>query len=573
MLIESKNLHYSNNVYIKISTPKHGEDVFSDVVKRIISWLYKKWERAAGSSIEKTLSRKFQHLVSSGTSQATDGMKFKTLVSPTAKQWALHLEEEDSIYAEHRVWNTYIAVCSVNDEICALSIEIVNVNSGSGQTRPDPSIPNFLKEIVASGHYVVSSDSKFSSIYSSAYICIKRINDLKALSIIIKSDKRNTPLVVFYGKETEKTAKRFPRAVLAKALVVWIDETCLSPQDVLTCMGNDCDVRGNQLRVFYPSRMTGDDMHLNRWYYPLDNKFKNQEAPLIREILAFSFSEEKSGSYLYSSIRKDNYRARVHRWRENQLTLLLEEQVQSDSTQKTAEDYEKLISEKDKRILELENEVKESKEYISEFESEEKVWQAKEEQYKGKIAVYAKQMLAIDAEREQMSSERADYAHNKDALTYIASCILPQMSAHDILAYYAKRYPNRIYVHPDAYKSADKTSFNEGSEICSILNVLVDEVYDAFVRKTLKVTDIEHRTGYYVAMGEGSQTRNNNRLMAQRRKDYKGTFIDCSHHLKCEKNGKYFRVYFAVINDEHKIIIGHFGDHLETAGTVRRRER
>lgn len=576
MIIESKNLHYSNMVYIKHSRSDVDGDVFSSVCKCIGSWLYKKASRYATRKYATLTETEFCELVIGGSSREYPRMVFKSVANPGATQWALHMVEEDSGHHEHRMWNTYVAVTMVSEEVCSLSIEIVNVDDGSDFANPDPSIPNFLKVIVSCGQFVVSADERFFSNYSAAYICLNTPSALDALSAIIRSDNRNVPLAVFYGSRVEISAKRFLQGVLAKALVIWIDERSVLPEDVLHSLGGDCEVRKNQFRLFYPPRLTGNDMRLNRWYYPLDNKFKYQEKTIIRELLTVSVTGGVSSSYIYSQIRRENHQNHLQQLQKEAAAALKngEPVLQlSKFLPKTPEVYEEIISEKNSKIAELEKEAEANRNYIKEWEDEEKVWQSKEKQYQAKIDEYARQMLSVEAEREYMTEERKKNEQNKSAVDYIENNILPSMSPHQILAYYGMRYQDKIYIHSDAHRSASKANFEDGSEICKIMDVLVGDVYDAFIRKIAKVTELEARTGYYVAMAESSQTNNSNRMKAQRKKDYKGKIIDCSHHMKCDKNGKYFRVYFGIIKEENKIIIGHFGDHLETAGTARRGER
>jgi hypothetical protein len=73
-------------------------------------------------------------------------------------------------------------------------------------------------------------------------------------------------------------------------------------------------------------------------------------------------------------------------------------------------------------------------------------------------------------------------------------------------------------------------------------------------------------TGLDLAMSEGKLTQRDKGLMRLRRDSFEGKEIDITPHVK---SGPTFRVYFAVDAVQQRIIIGHCGDHLDTAGTRR----
>jgi hypothetical protein len=73
-------------------------------------------------------------------------------------------------------------------------------------------------------------------------------------------------------------------------------------------------------------------------------------------------------------------------------------------------------------------------------------------------------------------------------------------------------------------------------------------------------------TGLELAMSEGKLTQRDKGLMRLRRDSFEGREIDITPHVK---SGPTFRLYFAVDAAQKRIIVGHCGDHLDTAGTRR----
>ena len=78
-----------------------------------------------------------------------------------------------------------------------------------------------------------------------------------------------------------------------------------------------------------------------------------------------------------------------------------------------------------------------------------------------------------------------------------------------------------------------------------------------------------HETGgIELTMTEGSQTNRDSRMGRLRQADLDGRTWDISPHVKW---GSDFRVHFALDGDGKRVVVGHCGDHLDTAGTRRRR--
>jgi hypothetical protein len=59
--------------------------------------------------------------------------------------------------------------------------------------------------------------------------------------------------------------------------------------------------------------------------------------------------------------------------------------------------------------------------------------------------------------------------------------------------------------------------------------------------------------------------------MALRQDTWKGQEIDITPHVKAEKRGKFFRVYYFTDQSQKVIVVGSCGDHLDTSGTRRRK--
>lgn len=85
----------------------------------------------------------------------------------------------------------------------------------------------------------------------------------------------------------------------------------------------------------------------------------------------------------------------------------------------------------------------------------------------------------------------------------------------------------------------------------------------------------QDRTGLELALTEKKATKKDSRLMGLRQAQYRNksgheSVVDITPHVKGGSKGKkLFRVYFHIHREDRVIVVGHCGDHLETAGTRR----
>lgn len=133
-------------------------------------------------------------------------------------------------------------------------------------------------------------------------------------------------------------------------------------------------------------------------------------------------------------------------------------------------------------------------------------------------------------------------------------------------------YPDRIVILPDAYRSAKKF---DGilTEEWEILVAVATTLWDLCFKETVNDrlgSEFKKRTGYELARGESGTTCAMPNLMKLRKRMYKGKEIDISPHIKGRNIKAAFRLHFYIDRDEEKIVIGHAGEHMDTAGTPRR---
>ncbi len=137
-------------------------------------------------------------------------------------------------------------------------------------------------------------------------------------------------------------------------------------------------------------------------------------------------------------------------------------------------------------------------------------------------------------------------------------------------------FPGRIKFLPSASASARAMdSAGEGPGLpdtwrllWSMATTLHDLAFGGSVRDLQ--AEFKTRTGFELALCEGSTTNRDGRLRALRRVTFDGYELDISPHVKIGSDStSCLRVHFAFLRERSLIVVGHCGGHLETAGTRR----
>lgn len=135
-------------------------------------------------------------------------------------------------------------------------------------------------------------------------------------------------------------------------------------------------------------------------------------------------------------------------------------------------------------------------------------------------------------------------------------------------------WPSKVVATDSAYRSAaDFTSgdLDEQWQILSSIPVVLWDLYFGAGSGGDISGRYYERAGYELALTETKLTKNNASMMREREAEYQGKIVDCRPHIKGkDKNPKRaFRAHFYVDRAGGKIVLGHCGGHLTTAGTQR----
>jgi hypothetical protein len=150
----------------------------------------------------------------------------------------------------------------------------------------------------------------------------------------------------------------------------------------------------------------------------------------------------------------------------------------------------------------------------------------------------------------------------------------------DVLGTVAKLFPERIEIAENALKTAkeyadEQSGFWSRPEQLAIAWEMVfgmaTRLHDLiFVDESTSLEDDfgQSFSTFELAMSEGKQTKKDARLMGLRKIAHDGQEIDITMHIKYgNKKPKMLRLHFAIKREGKKLIVGHFGDHMENYST------
>lgn len=192
------------------------------------------------------------------------------------------------------------------------------------------------------------------------------------------------------------------------------------------------------------------------------------------------------------------------------------------------------------------------------------------EQIQPQLAVlpelYAERLNAIDLERKLVALEavRADIEQLPEDLPAVLQLI-------------ERLYPDRIFFSAVALESARTAKLNGWSGGVGIawrlLRAMALTLHDLHLTGAADVMRrFQDQSGFELALGEGSATRRDSELMKSRVVEHDGGLLDVGAHVKYgSREPRLLRVHYGFCFHCGRIVIGHCGDHLTTAGTRRLR--
>ena len=173
---------------------------------------------------------------------------------------------------------------------------------------------------------------------------------------------------------------------------------------------------------------------------------------------------------------------------------------------------------------------------------------------------------------EEAFLSKANGTQSDDAPHVLARLLLnpsARITLTEALKTASSLYPEKMVVLPTAYESAEKldTVSTRGGRLLKLLLKLGSEYYETLDGKGDSEARHVFSPSEYSACE--SETVRSGGLGRLRDFSYNGTSVRMEQHLKigiAADTSKTLRCYFAWLADEHRIVIGHCGEHLPVSG-------
>lgn len=621
MRIESEQVHYRTRFELcpyDTTTP-----AIVPALRIIYKWVYQKERKRKGENIFEVLR----------SQEAMEAFIFHDLAYPcdyhgglnnrlgpaicvatvpgdkprSLRAWALEYDEADARRPE-RHWHTRIGLSTTADGTCIVNAKVTHyiVPGYFGTPLPEPhaNIPNFIKELIGLkayqcciGETVVRRDA----------LALGRMTFTPEFTENLLSPDREIPLVLITsdkeGKMPVKEVGRLTSALLGLANVYTLDMSVNANRKSLngllsargTCPGWVTST--SRLRIFPPhtdlespvsaaaSRFYSKEA-MDKWpggqlafTDMLNRSFARGYAKTDDDVL-----EMADIDLLLQRIASERARAGIRELRARIGKAKTVAALPLNADEASLKDAEKRFERMTREAREMNERLEEQEQLIELYEEE-------NERVMRQNRALEERMRELESDKSQLETLRyrlveaqgradekaAEAARLKDEAASLEKIDHFPTSLVEELELAGRLWPDRIVVLPEAVRSAAAYRYCDLDEEWRILRAVATVLWDIYFGDG-DSSDIDEefkrRTGFTHTFRESGATNASPALVKLRRRSYKGSEIDITPHIKGSgrrDSSKLhpFRLHYHADAEGKKIVIGHCGEHLDTAGTPR----
>lgn len=621
MRIESEQVHYRTRFELcpyDTTTP-----AIVPALRIIYKWVYQKERKRKGENIFEVLR----------SQEAMEAFIFHDLAYPcdyhgglnnrlgpaicvatvpgdkprSLRAWALEYDEADARRPE-RHWHTRIGLSTTADGTCIVNAKVTHyiVPGYFGTPLPEPhaNIPNFIKELIGLkayqcciGETVVRRDA----------LALGRKTFTPEFTENLLSPDREIPLVLITsdkeGKMPVKEVGRLTSALLGLANVYTLDMSVNANRKSLngllsargTCPG--WATSSSRLRIFPPhtdlespasasaSRFYSKEA-MDKWpggqlafTDMLNRSFARGYAKTDDDVL-----EMADIDLLLQRIASERARAGIRELRAKIGKAKTVAALPLNADEASLKDAEKRFERMTREAREMNERLEEQEQLIELYEEE-------NERVMRQNRALEERMRELESDNSQLETLRyrlveaqgradekaAEAARLKDEAASLEKIDHFPTSLVEELELAGRLWPDRIVVLPEAVRSAAAYRYCDLDEEWRILRAVATVLWDIYFGDG-DSSDIDEefkrRTGFTHTFRESGATNASPALVKLRRRSYKGSEIDITPHIKGSgrrDSSKLhpFRLHYHADAEGKKIVIGHCGEHLDTAGTPR----
>jgi outer membrane murein-binding lipoprotein Lpp len=229
-------------------------------------------------------------------------------------------------------------------------------------------------------------------------------------------------------------------------------------------------------------------------------------------------------------------------------------------------------------------------EYIQLLEEDNSALRTKETELKSRLAGTAAQVEDLQERLEDLNEQKRRLEYDLQAaassrkaaeevarkaetrIRVMASLKRLPSTVTEVAEIMQQMFPDELVFTPGAMKSTEDRSRDLVADAWECLFAMATVLHPLLFGAEDRNTDLEKafkgKTGFDLAMSEGSSTKERKKLMKLRKVLFEGREIDITPHIKIgNKEPRLLRIHFYADHDKRRIVIGHCGKHLENYST------
>ncbi|HEY4364213.1 MAG TPA: hypothetical protein VGN17_24800 [Bryobacteraceae bacterium] len=461
-----------------------------------------------------------------------------------------------------RQWRTDLSLTSSGGAVIfsmQISHYLLPGHFGSEPPVPDPTSPLLVKRIFQAPGLVTYSGSqpltaKPNDVTTDdAALLVERICD----------SARRCPLIYisreFDTGEPAIDANRLAWAVAGLAAVYvaesgWLDkatERLLPPE--YRCWNG-------RVRVYLPGARFDRSNDFKRHRYFTPEQIRSEGVPEVERIMVQSLARRVALSTTTPVLNTDDVRLK----RQEEHFERLKRQIASAPPAEMIELLESINGELEQKVQVLDSDRKGLADQLewAQLEAEERLDDLKRSRYQeGALREAANEERDRRISAEVRAKSLADLSKLPDD---IVSCC----------RFFATAFSDRIKFTERGFNSSRDAEFPKVSAVWTALWHVANTLHPLAFSDSEGVDledEFRRRSGIELGLSEGKLTKANAKIMQARLDEYEGERIDITPHIKLQTGNKHLRIHFHIHKKKRLLIVGHCGDHLDTAGTAKRK--
>jgi hypothetical protein len=563
--MKESQLHYKSMFTLKFPPNVIEYDYWGKIVKKIGSWVFQKF------SCEYDCTGIISSWLFTGGKWSPPNarlIKAETKIADLSNNpnlppnyWAFRLEHPDNSFS-HRIWRTDIAL--TYNENASLNVVIkIFFYISSGYIGPEPPLPTPTAPSIIKSLFILSNDNVFvgSQQLSRAPIEI-RAGDGRDLVKRIIDKNRLCPIILIrpdLNNNINLNLIKLSKVLLGNAVIYFLSDNDEYSEIQYFTTGNfaqyNCPC--NCVKIYQPqiNYKNANDSKRHR-FFKLDNRINTEE--LVKIII--------QGVFRIYNIPFNDFVTCIEDiiWKEREHRI---SELRKTRSQQEDQEFISLLDLENKNLTTQSNLLKKQ---VHDFE-EENITLQMEIDNSESIAKYQ-----IDQLNQVIISQQKNQSQSNHPIQiYEIFRDLPT-DLYSVLNKIGKIFEGRIVILQEAFESAREADFSDihsSWELLWAMSTTLWELYFSEETDTANIiTQFRCQSGYDLTLTESKLTKNDSRLMKQRLRQFNGKTIDITPHAKIDKI-KSLRIHYYPDKIDKIIVIGHCGNHLETYGTKRRKEK